>query len=417
MQFREALFPAGATRRDWLLDAALAATLIAAQLASPQVLGAPYYPATRWELAVCVAMLAALVFRRHSPLLTFGLVTAFGIAHLATLNRPTFALVAVPFVAYAVARWVPGLVTRLVLVVGAVASLAGPYRWFWDRRGYLGRFRDAGPEGLQNGVLLFTFACLCFGAVATPYIVGRRVQDAANAAARDAEAERQRYAMAAVEREQQARLDEASTRAQIARELHDVVAHSLSIMIVQAEGGRARARTTPGSADETLATIAEVGRDSLQEMRRIVGVLRGTPTADFAPAPRLADVPELVQRTSDRATLEVKGTPSALPTALELTVYRIVQEALTNVLKHAGPDADARVTLDHTGPGLTVEVVDNGVGGATAGAGNGLRGMRERVTAMGGRLTAGPLPGGAGFRVHAWLPTPLPRVHSGISPS
>ena len=191
------------------------------------------------------AMVGALVFRRHSPMLTFGLVTIFGIAHLSTLNRPTFSLVAVPIVAYAVARWVPGLITRSVLVVGAVAAVIGPYRWFWDLGGYL-------EESPREGMLFFTFACLCFGAVATPYIIGRRVAEGADARERELETERELYARAAVEREQQARLAEASTRAQIARELHDVVAHSLSIIIVQAEGGRALARKSPDAAGAAL---------------------------------------------------------------------------------------------------------------------------------------------------------------------
>lgn len=406
MHFRDAIFPAGATRRDWLVDATLAATLALAQLASGRLLGAAYVPQTPWEGLVCLAMVAALVFRRHAPLLAFALVALFGVAHLSTLNHPTFSLVAVPLVAYAVPRWVPGPLARAVLVVGAAASVAGPYRWFWAPDGYLSGGR--GYEGAQNGVLAFTFACLCFGAVATPYVLGRRAAEGEDARARELETERERFARAAVEREQRARLDEASTRAQIARELHDVVAHSLSIMIVQAEGGRALARKNPDAAGHALDTIAEVGRESLQEMRRIVGVLRGSPAgADFAPAPRLADIPDLVHRTSELADLRVDGTPGAVSPALELTVYRVVQEALTNVLKHAGPDAHAHVALRYSPAGIAVEVLDDGVGtrGVPADApGNGLRGMRERVAAMGGALTAGPRADAPGFAVRATLP-------------
>ena len=408
MQFRDVIFPAGATRRDWLFDGTLAATLALAQLASGRLLGAAYVPRTPWEAFVCLAMLGALVFRRHAPLLAFALVTLFGVAHWSTLNHPTFSLVAVPLVAYAVPRWVPGAPARLVLLVGAAASATGPYRWFWAHDGYLSRGTGYAAENAQNGVLAFTFACLCFGAVATPYVLGRRAAEGEDARAREVESERERFARAAVEREQRARLDEASTRAQIARELHDVVAHSLSIMIVQAEGGRALARKNPDAATHALDTIAEVGRESLQEMRRIVGVLRGSPEgADFAPAPRLADIPELVHRTSERADLTIDGVPGPTPPALELTVYRVVQEALTNVLKHAGPDAHAHVALRYTPVGISVDVLDDGIGAAGAPAdapGNGLRGMRERVAAMGGALTAGPRPDAPGFAVHAGLP-------------
>lgn len=406
MQFREVLYPPGATARDWVVDAAIAVTLAAGQLASKVVLGDPYYPRTPWELFVCLAMVGALVFRRHSPMLTFGLVTIFGIAHLSTLNRPTFSLVAVPIVAYAVARWVPGLITRSVLVVGAVAAVIGPYRWFWDLGGYL-------EESPREGMLFFTFACLCFGAVATPYIIGRRVAEGADARERELETERELYARAAVEREQQARLAEASTRAQIARELHDVVAHSLSIIIVQAEGGRALARKSPDAAGAALDTIADVGRESLQEMRHIVGVLRGaTDGADLAPAPALAGLPDLVHRTSERAELRTGGVPVGLTPALELTLYRVVQEALTNVLKHAGPDAHAVVALDFGPARIIAEITDDGhpAPGDDGAGGNGLRGMRERVAAMGGVLEAGPRPDGPGFRVRAVIPVqPPPR--------
>ncbi|SMO32815.1 sensor histidine kinase [Propioniciclava tarda] len=400
MQFKEVLYPPGATRRDWVVDVTLAATGIIGQLASNLVLGYPYYPRTPWELFVCLAMLGSLVLRRHSPLLTLGLVTVFSIAHLSTMNRPTFSLVAVPIVAYAVARWVPGLITRSVLIIGAIGSFVGPYRWFLDRGGYL-------DQPARGDMLFFTFACLCFGAVATPYVIGRRGAEGEDAREREREGERERFARAAREREQQARLAEASTRAQIARELHDVVAHSLAIMIVQAEGGRASARKNPDAAAQALDTIAGVGRESLTEMRRIVGVLRGaTDGADLAPAPTLAGLAELVQRTSDRVTLVTSGTPSGLSPALELTVYRVVQEALTNVLKHTGPDAHARVDLAYESTRVVVEITDDGRPGATASepGGNGLRGMRERVAAMGGVLTAGPRLDADGFRVRAEIP-------------
>ena len=409
MQFRESIYPPGATRRDWVVDATLATSLTLAQLVSNDFLGLPYYPQTPWELFVCLAMTASLVFRRHAPLLTLGLVTVFGIAHLSTLNRPTFSLVVVPIVAYAVARWVTGRITRSVLAVGAAGAVLGPYRWFGST-GYL----QSGP---RDGMLFFTFACLCFAAVATPYILGRRAAEGEDAREREVEVERALYARRAVEREQQARLAEASTRAQIARELHDVVAHSLSIMIVQAEGGRALARKNPDAAAAALDTIADVGRESLHEMRRIVGVLRGaTDGADLTPAPTLAGLPDLVHKTTPNATLRTNGVPAGLSPALELTLYRVVQEALTNVLKHAGPDAHAAVTLAFSPARVTVDVTDDGrgvpVSDADASGGNGLRGMRERVASMGGVLAAGRRTDAPGFRVHAAIPLKPTLTHA-----
>ena len=422
MQFRDLIYPPGATPRDWAMDAALAGTLMVMQLASQMALGDPYYPRTLWELIVCLGMLAALIFRRHSPLLTLGLVTVFSIAHLSTMNRPTFSLIAIPLVAYAVARYIPGRAARSVLAIGAIASVLGPSRWF-GTTGYLPTAQSG-----RDGMLLFTFACLCFGAVVTPYIIGRRAAEGVGAREREQEAERERYARAAVEREQQARLAEASTRAQIARELHDVVAHSLSIMIVQAEGGRASARRNPDAATDALDTITDVGRESLVEMRRIVGVLRGAAEGvELMPAPTLDAIPELVHRTNAGAEFTATGTPSGISPALELTVYRVVQEALTNVLKHAGPDAHARVSLDYRPDEVVVEIVDDGTPPSSETArparglrratptpapasfagtgGNGLRGMSERVASMGGDLLVGPRGDTPGFRVRARIPT------------
>jgi DNA-binding NarL/FixJ family response regulator len=131
----------------------------------------------------------------------------------------------------------------------------------------------------------------------------------------------------------------------IARELHDIVAHSLSVMIVQAEGGRAAATRKPEVAAEALDTIAETGREALHEMRRIVGVLRAGPNeepASYAPAPTLEEIPDMVARTSDRITLVVQGNPQPVSQALALTAYRVTQEALTNFLKHAGLRGDGR---------------------------------------------------------------------------
>ncbi|MFJ1753333.1 sensor histidine kinase [Kitasatospora sp. NPDC088134] len=203
-------------------------------------------------------------------------------------------------------------------------------------------------------------------------------------------------------------------RLRIARELHDVVAHHLTVIAVRAEVARAVAATRPQEAEPTLALVGAAGRTALTEMRRMLGVLRSPGDGDGdraepGSAPGLADLPALADGAGPRVELSVDPGPP-LPPGVELAVYRIVQEALTNVVRHAG-SADCRVTLSRTGPGtVEIEVVDDGPSRflprfppRRPGGGHGLVGMRERAAMCGGTLTAGPLATG-GFRVHARLP-------------
>ncbi|MGO4596501.1 histidine kinase [Terrabacter sp. 2RAF25] len=226
------------------------------------------------------------------------------------------------------------------------------------------------------------------------------------------------------ERAAVSRADALADRQRIAREMHDVVAHGLSVMIVQADGARFAAAADPEVATNALATIAATGRSSLAEMRRLLGVLRDEEsTAPGAPQPGLADVEGLVARLVDggrRVHLRFAGDPPPAQedepgSATGLTAYRIVQEALTNVMKHAGDDATAWVTLTVHTAGVVVEVVDDGSGGngdsptTRVEPGHGLRGMAERVEMLGGSLVTGPDPRG-GFRVVATLPRTTPEV-------
>lgn len=391
----DALFPPGATQRDWAADAILAVTMTLVSIV-PYLGWAAYEPTYKVFVVLSAAMTLPLALRRHAPLAMLGLVTLAAIFQLLFIPVYTPSLLAVPIVAYSVARWVPGTLSRSVIVVGAFGSVLGPMRWF-------------GPySGNPSADILFWGACM--GAVLTPYAIGRRTREVAESRQSQVRVAEERYQLLLAEREQQAKLAEASTRAMIARELHDIVAHSLSVMIVQAEGGRAAAVRKPEVAVEALDTIAETGREALHEMRRIVGVLRGGPDAadrpDYSPMPSLRDIPELVSRTTDRATLEVRGEPFAVSPALELTVYRVTQEALTNFLKHAGPEARAWVTLTYASGRITVDIVDDGRGleDPTDGGGNGLRGMYERVSSMGGTLRAAPRTDRHGFHVCATLP-------------
>ena len=198
-------------------------------------------------------------------------------------------------------------------------------------------------------------------------------------------------------------------RARIAREMHDVVAHSLSIVVAQADGGRFAAAKDPAAATRALETVAEVGRSALAEMRSLLGVLRDTDTdADLSPQPSLDDIPALISSVRDGG-LEVSfvttGTPHPLPIGAGLAAYRIVQEALTNVLKHAGPKVTAYVQFRWLADALEISVSDDGRGAAArpAAGGTGLAGMRERATLFGGTLSAGPKRGG-GYVVRARLP-------------
>ena len=213
--------------------------------------------------------------------------------------------------------------------------------------------------------------------------------------ARDTEAER---ALAA-----------AAERARIAREMHDVVAHTLSVVVAQADGGRFAAAQDPQAATRALGTISEVGRSALGEMRALLGLLRDADDeAALGPQPSIEDIPALVASTREGGldvSFVTTGTPRPLPIGAGLALYRITQEALTNVLKHAGPGPRAFVQLTWEDAALVLTVSDDGRGAAARddGDGQGLPGMRERATVFGGTLSAGPRAGG-GYLVRATLP-------------
>jgi signal transduction histidine kinase len=225
---------------------------------------------------------------------------------------------------------------------------------------------------------------------------------------------RQRAAELEQAREELARRAVTEERLRIARELHDVVAHSMSIIAVQSGVGVHVLDSQPEEARKALIAVEATSRQALVEMRRLLGVLRqeAEPHASLAPAPGLAAVEELaaeVARAGVRVEVRIEGSPRELPAGLDLSAYRIVQEALTNVVRHAGP-ATARVAVGYAPDRVTLEVVDDGRGPAGDGSepvGHGIAGMRERVALYGGTLEAGPRPGG-GFRVAASLPLEEP---------
>jgi signal transduction histidine kinase len=246
---------------------------------------------------------------------------------------------------------------------------------------------------LISNLILFTIAWTVAWVIAGRVRSTRDLRDRAAAL----EAERDHLAREAVTEE----------RSRIARELHDVVAHSVSVMTVQAGGVRRLLRDDQQREREALAAIEETGRRALAEMRRMVGVMRTDANeADRAPQPGLGSLERLVGEVREAGlpvTFQVEGERVELPVGVDLSAYRIVQEGLTNTLKHAGP-AHAWVTVRYVPEGIDIVVEDDGAGPrANGGSGHGLIGMSERVAVYGGRLETGVRPGG-GFRLHAVLP-------------
>lgn len=208
--------------------------------------------------------------------------------------------------------------------------------------------------------------------------------------------------------EDRARAITATERARIARELHDVVAHGMSVVVLQARGGRRMVDAQPERAKQAFDDIGRVAADCLEEMRRLLGILRAEPDAEqapMAPQPRMGELDALVAQargSGGRVELAVVGEQRELAPAIELSAYRITQEALTNVLKHA-PGSTARIRLGYRPDALSIEVTDDGPGMRGGRTGHGLIGMRERAELYGGTFDAGNEPGG-GFAVRALLP-------------
>jgi signal transduction histidine kinase len=344
-------------------------------------------------VALVLAQTLPLVWRRRYPL-TVSLVTGLSTAAYGLAPWPDLAM-PIPIGGvvgmYSVAAWGS---RRAALVAGAVAAVVVVVVMSLPRA-------DA-------DVVDAAFASL---ALAGAWLLGDRAR-----VQRALAAELQERAVRLEgERADEARRAVASERARIARELHDVVAHHVSMMVVQAEAGPVAVERDPARAAGAFEAIAATGRQALVEMRRLLGVLRGDAdgerAASLAPQPGLADVRSLVEQVG-RAGLEVElvveGTQAPLPAGVDLSAYRIVQEALTNAVKHAGPGR-ARVLVRYGKDDLEVQVRDEGGAGPApvpAGggrAGRGLVGMRERVSLFGGELHAGPAPGG-GFTVDARLP-------------
>jgi signal transduction histidine kinase len=353
--------------------------------------------------AMSALLCSSLMFRRSLPALGLGLGLLGAVGMLAISAQPVPAIVVVPMLIYGLARWSSGPYGRIALVAGLLGALLGPLVWL-------------GVSGTYQQVVTFGMTALASAAIVLgAYLLGSRRRESRLRERERREAATRQQMLVEAEQAQRAQVATISERARIARELHDIVAHSLSVIVVQADGGRALAAKRPEAALEVFGTIAETSRQALTETRHIVGLLRGEPgptdPGGYSPTPGLDEVAELVRRTSSAFELSVFGTPPAVSQALGLTVYRIVQESLTNVLKHAGPGASARVTVAYTADGIEIEVTDDGAGAAVPQSppGHGHEGMRERVAVHGGQLAIGPRIGG-GYTVRATLPLDETRV-------
>lgn len=386
----------------WAADVLLALSC-AAVLGALSISGAQgIHWSTSWALLLvaCFAVLHVTVaLRRHLPLLAFGLAC---VAMLVIVLAPHGRIVAATPGA---ADRVPALVLPssllFLLDLYSVAALLDVLR---SRIALLVSLAGAGLAGFTASGALHELA-------AARWVVGAYVALALGAGVlltwnlgRLALVRQQR---ARAERVETARLAVLEERARIAREMHDIVAHSLAVIVRQAEGGALVANSDASRAVQAFMAIAGTGRDALAEMRGLLGVLRDPGAVQADPQPGLADLPQLVAGVRDTgldARFAESGEQFAVAPAAELAVYRVVQESLTNVVKHAGPSAQVLVRLDWGDGQLTAEVRDDGGGRPVAlpGTGAGLQGLRDRLAAVGGSFSAAPH--GTGFRVRAGVP-------------
>ncbi|PJE96303.1 two-component sensor histidine kinase [Streptomyces carminius] len=347
---------------------------------------------------IVLALCAVVALRRRAPERMLLLTAGAGVAEVATGAFPVpanFAMLVIVFTnASRGRRWA----SRLALAGALVAPTISALRW---------------PDEEQSLAAEIVGTVFLTATFVLAWVLGDSMR---TRRAYYAQLE-ERAARLEKEREAQAKVAVAAERARIARELHDVVAHNVSVMVVQADGAAYVLDAAPDQARKALETISGTGRQALSEMRRLLGVLRTGEQAEggeYVPQPGIEQLTELVDQVRDTGLpvdFRVEGTPCPMPSSIGLTAYRIVQEALTNTRKHGGPDAGATVRLTYGADDLTLLAEDDGRGaqrelyeiGGLDGLGQGLIGMRERVGMVGGSLDAGPRPGG-GFRISAVLP-------------
>ena len=387
-------YPANRTAGRWVFDVLV--TVLAAALSLPNLYqaGARHWPEAA-AFVVLALMVAPLVVRRIWPIPVFCWILVTQIAAV-SWNRHLVAGPALLIALYTVARLQSrrdALACAGVLelfVVTALLLLAGG-GWWHDLIFLSGLIAAALGLGLYTGTRRAYLA---------------ELRDRADRLER--------------ERDQQAALAVAAERTRIAREMHDIVAHHLTVMITLSEAAIAASASSPERANDVMRSVADTGRRALADTRRLLGVLRQRPGQDpggtLQPVPDLTQLDRLIEQVRSAGldtTLEIHGQAPDVPAGVQLTVYRLVQEALTNTLKHGGPGARASVRLRYLPGELLIDIDDDGAGATaheTAGIGSGLLGMRERVQAYGGDVQAGPR-GPGGWKVSARL-----RLEGGDAP-
>jgi signal transduction histidine kinase len=371
----------------WVIDSLLATAFVVlgvvGHLTASGRAGVDYRDPDTLSVLLVLGASVPYYFRRHAPLAVL-LVSEVAVVVLTARQYETAAAPAILLVGvYTVAAWsrrrdraLAVVAMSIGLTVVAVVGIPG-------------------SNGADTAYPFITYvAAYLFGStVRNRRLYSEELEARADALERDRDHEAQRAV--------------AEERLRIAQELHDVVAHSMGVIAVQAGVGSHVLETDPEEAKRSLDAISHTSRSTLVEIRRLLGVLRDDTGAAYAPAPSLADLDRLVAEVEGvglAVEVRTEGTRRELPPGVDFTAYRIVQEALTNVLKHAG-QARATVTVGYEQPALTLEVADDGrgVNGNGAPGGHGVIGMRERVAVYGGSFDAGPRRGG-GFRVAVRLP-------------
>jgi len=370
----------------WVIDSLLATAflviVLVGHLAATDA-AVKYHDANVVSVLLAIGVAVPYYFRRHAPLAVLLIsevcLVALTVGDYQTGPAPGVLLVGL----YTVAAWCD-VRDR---AIGAGAAVIG-----------LTVVAVVGIPGLSGAGLAFNFASF-----AAAYLFGSTMRN------RRLYGEQLEARASALERErhEETRRALAEERLRIAQELHDVVAHSMGVIAVQAGVGAHVIDTQPGEAKKALEAISQTSRSTLVEIRRMLGVLREDEGVSYVPAPGLADLDRLVRDVASaglHAEVRVEGATTELPPGVDVTAYRIVQEALTNVLKHAGR-ATATVIIGYEGTAVRLEILDDGrgVNGRATPGGHGLVGMRERVGVYGGSFEAGPRTGG-GFRVAVRLP-------------
>lgn len=354
------------------------------------------------QMVFLVTLGAALVVRRTFPLVTGWTVAAAGLGYALTGGYPHPTLLAVPITIHAVTAYAPRRWGKIFLILGAAASVIFLLSASVTLYMLGARINDVSLSELLMYVSGFFVIPLATVAVAwTAGDYRRRKSDNLHRIT-------ERNAMLERERENEIRLASDAERMRIAREMHDIIAHSMSVIITQADGGRYAAARSPEAAVTALETIADTGREALGNLRGTLGVLRDSEHGQkTAPMPAISDLGTLIDNVRSaglEVTLELSSGLPTLSPAAELAVYRIVQEALTNTMKHGGPRARASVTVRPGDKELIAAITSTGHADRSAvpGSGAGIQGMKERARVHNGTLTAEPTD--TGFSVQLTLP-------------